>query len=453
MTAKELREKRAALATRIQEMAKKANDEKRDFTAEEKPNWEAVNKDYDELTRQIEIAERAERVAAEQADRDSRPGKEDRNAREEEDREEREESDELTDAELGLSVRSIKPEVFALTLQGWMRKQSGLDVEQRHEKAARLCGINLNRRHLDIDLGKRAMTPAEYRAMSAISLVAGASTIQPSFVTSFEKALLDFGGMRQAGEVMRTDTGAEMSWPTVDDTTNEGEIVGENTVTNDGDVVTGLAKWGAHKYSSKVIKVPVELMEDSAFDLATEIGGMAGERVGRRQNRDFTTGDGAGKARGVITAATLGATSAGATAITYNETLALEHSVDPAYRSSPKSQYMFHDNILLYLRQLQDSQGRPLWQSNVALGQPDTFNGKRYQVNQSMASSVAASNVTMAFGDFSKYKIRDVRTLRLRRLVERYADADQEGFVAFMRSDGNLLDAGGHPIKYLQQHA
>jgi hypothetical protein len=56
------------LAAKIKEMADKVNDEKRDFTAEEKPNWEAVNKDYDALSRQIEIAERAEKVEGEQRD-------------------------------------------------------------------------------------------------------------------------------------------------------------------------------------------------------------------------------------------------------------------------------------------------------------------------------------------------------------------------------------------------
>jgi len=44
-----------------------------------------------------------------------------------------------------------------------------------------------------------------------------------------------------------------------------------------------------------------------------------------------------------------------------------------------------------------------------------------------------------------------VSTLRLRRLVERYADADQEGFVGFSRADGDLLDAGTDPVKHLIQ--
>jgi hypothetical protein len=41
-------------------MAKVVNDEQRDFTDKEKPEWEKCNADYNALTRQIEIAERAE---------------------------------------------------------------------------------------------------------------------------------------------------------------------------------------------------------------------------------------------------------------------------------------------------------------------------------------------------------------------------------------------------------
>jgi hypothetical protein len=67
------------------------------------------------------------------------------------------------------------------------------------------------------------------------------------------------------------------------------------------------------------------------------------------------------------------------------------------------------------------------------------------------AATIATTNKTMLFGMLSKYKVRQVSQLRLRRLVERYADTDQEGFVAFQRADGVLLDAGVAPVKRLTQ--
>jgi HK97 family phage major capsid protein len=51
------------------------------------------------------------------------------------------------------------------------------------------------------------------------------------------------------------------------------------------------------------------------------------------------------------------------------------------------------------------------------------------------------------FGDLSKYKIREVRDIQVLRLVERYADYHQVGFLAFARYDGDLLNAGTAPVK------
>jgi HK97 family phage major capsid protein len=45
--------------------------------------------------------------------------------------------------------------------------------------------------------------------------------------------------------------------------------------------------------------------------------------------------------------------------------------------------------------------------------------------------------------------IRDVKDVTLVRLDERFAEFGQVCFLAFSRHDGDLLDAGTHPVKYL----
>jgi HK97 family phage major capsid protein len=56
----------------------------------------------------------------------------------------------------------------------------------------------------------------------------------------------------------------------------------------------------------------------------------------------------------------------------------------------------------------------------------------------------------VAFGSLDKYLIRRVKEMSVLRLVERFADYGQVAFLGFARYDGNLLDAGTHPVKYLQ---
>jgi len=82
--------------------------------------------------------------------------------------------------------------------------------------------------------------------------------------------------------------------------------------------------------------------------------------------------------------------------------------------------------------------------------------GSKVNINQHMdgindaGDSTDTGEKVLIYGPLEKYKIRRVNGIRLKHLVERYADTDEEGFIAFARADGDLLDAGTHPVKYLQ---
>lgn len=440
-TSKELREQRKPIGQRIRELADRVNNEKRDFQGEETANWNAANDEYNTLNRQIEIAERAEEVERQQTERsrDPQPGREDRNGRDQQEREERGEAPTVEDRHLAL--------------QAWCRHQIGKPLRQRHKDACRKLRVRASARDFTINLrsGPAPATIAEARSLSAIAASGGQTTIADGFVSSLEVALLQYGGIRQVADVMRTETGAPLPWPTANDTSNEGELIGENTAQNDADPTFGSVVFQAFKFSSKFIKVPYELLEDSAFNMAQILGAMIGERLGRIGNRKFTVGTGANEPKGIVTAAVLGKTAAGAAAITSDELLDLERSIDPAYRNDDCA-FMMHDNTMLLIRKLKDLEGRYVWQEGMKAGDPDRLNGYRVSINQHMAQ-VTNSAKSVLFGQMKKFKVRDVNSVRLRRLVERFADTDQEGFIGFMRSDSNLLDAGTNPVKYLQQAA
>ncbi|HHA2558032.1 TPA: phage major capsid protein, partial [Stenotrophomonas maltophilia] len=56
----------------------------------------------------------------------------------------------------------------------------------------------------------------------------------------------------------------------------------------------------------------------------------------------------------------------------------------------------------------------------------------------------AAGATSIAFGDFSYYEIRDVMAVILFRFNDSaYVKKGQVGFMAWMRSGGNLVDVGG----------
>ena len=445
MTLKEMLELRAKAAVEIRRMADLINKENRDFTAEETPAWDKVNAEYDSLSGRIERQERAAKIEKEQADPQGDPavgrGDSRGNAR---DRQE-------------ASAGPTESEKRARAISSWLRASCGKEVADEDRANAKACGVNLAAKELDIALRRDIpQMRREYRDLSSAIGPSGAYMIAPLFVNTIEMSLLAFGGMRRTSTILRTATGAQLPYPTCNDTGNVGALIGENTAVSEQDVSLGVVNLQAYKYTSKMVQVPTELLEDSAFDLSAWLAPVLAERIARIQNTHFTTGDGASKPNGIVTAASSGKTAASASAITFDEVIELFHSVDPAYRDLPGAAWMFNDGTLKALRKLKDGNGNFLWYSGLDRGEmmqggpPPSILGKPYTVNQDMAA-IASSAKTMLFGALSKYIIRDVASVRIMRLVERYAEYDQQAFVMWMRSDGNLLDSGTDPVKYLQQ--
>jgi HK97 family phage major capsid protein len=135
-----------------------------------------------------------------------------------------------------------------------------------------------------------------------------------------------------------------------------------------------------------------------------------------------------------------------------DEIIELVHSVDVSYRSAAYNcGFMLSDTVAKYLRKLKDSDGRYLWQDSPIFGQPATLLGWPVTINNAMSASIATTEKTVLFGALAKFRIRIVNDVRIRRLVERYADYDEEGFLGFIEFDSNLVDGGGGAIKYLAQ--
>ena len=294
----------------------------------------------------------------------------------------------------------------------------------------------------------------EHRATDPQSLTgaAGGYSVPNEVMQAVDEALLFVGGLRNSrATVLRTQTGANLPIPTSDDTANEGEILAENTQTTTVLTVPfGQVVFGAYKYSSKFIKASIEFLQDTSIGSPeTWLARHAGERLGRITNRHATKGSNSSQPYGVQWAATLGKTVASATAITFQEVIDLEHSVDPSYRQAG-GEWMFNDATLAILKKLGDSTGQWIWQPGLLSRAPDRILGYEYVINQHM-DGVAAGKHSMLFGDFSKYFLREVREIMVLRLVERFADYGQVAFLAFMRFDADLVNTAA--IKYLRHPA
>ena len=346
-------------------------------------------------------------------------------------------------------------EAIAAAVDGLARHGHPRLMDEEAQAAAKAAGIGFSfdsgAPALEIPLTARAPKSLDeiYAAQSTTDS-AGGYTIPEGFVANLEKALLTYGSVRSVADVLRTASGNDLPWPTADDTSNVGALLGENSTDSEQDVTFGVFTLGAYKYTSKIIKTSVEILQDTGINLAAELGTMLGERIARIQNQHFTTGTGSSQPSGITVGSATGVTAAGAAAITTDEILDLVSSVDPAYRMG--ASFMMHDSTKTALLKLKNSNNDYIWRAGFEGSAPDTLLGYRVVINNDMPE-IATGNVTICFGNMGAYKVREVLNTSLVRLNERYADAHQVGWVAINRADGDLLTASSTntPVKHLVQ--
>lgn len=319
-------------------------------------------------------------------------------------------------------------------------------------KALRYGAASLNAEERSV-LRERGMS-REARAQAAGTPAAGGYTVPQGFSGEIERSLKLWGPMLD-GNVARsypTGSGNPIPWPTLDYTGKQGELKAENAAaTDDGtnDAAFGQKVLNAYLYDSQIVRVSLELLEDSAFNIEELMSDLFGESLGRKVNADLTTGDDNGKPNGIVTAASQGIITAAAAAVTSDELIDFQHSVDPAYRQAPGVGWMFNDTFLKLIRKLKDGQGNYLWQmGDIKTGAPATLLDKPYYINQAMANPGAGARCAL-FGDLKKYVVRRVgNSTTIVALRERYAERLQVGFIGFLRVDGELLNSDA--VKYLR---
>lgn len=282
----------------------------------------------------------------------------------------------------------------------------------------------------------------ELRAQGVAPDEKGGYTVPKTFLDNVVEQMKAYGGIAGVAQILTTSDGRTMEWATADGTDEVGELLGENTETGEEDTEFGMDSLGAKKLSSKIIRVSNELLQDSAIDMEAYLARRIAERIGRGEARYLIRGTGKGtpvQPKGL--AASVGKTlaTASATAVTWKEILALKHAIDPAYRRGDRFRLAFNDSTLRHISEMEDGQGRPLWLPDIVGVAPASVLNVPYVIDQEI-DDIGAGKKFMFCGDFNRFIIRRVSYMILKRLVERYAEFDQTGFVAFHRFDCILED-------------
>lgn len=283
----------------------------------------------------------------------------------------------------------------------------------------------------------------EQRIQTAGAPTAGGYAVPITLMAEIVRVMKDWGPMfdTDVARVLSTASGNEMTLPTVDDTGVEPEPHGEGSdLTDDGgkDVTLGQKVLNAFSFDTEFIKWSWELEQDSIFDMEMLLADLLGERLGRLGNKQLTVGTGAGAPHGIVTASALGKTAALAAAIAPDEIVEFQHSVNAAYRRSPKCRWQFADSTLLAIRKMKDGEGNYLWQmGDIKVGEPDRLLGKPYSINDDVPA-IGAGTKPIIFGDHSKYFVRKIGSPIIGVLRERFWP--NMGIAGLSRFDGELAD-------------
>lgn len=411
MDPKQLREQRANIWAQMQAVMARAEAENRDFTAEERESYGRMEADLDGLGNRIERAERA--------------------------------------ASLGASINAA----LAGSSEPPAGVQRGVDASDEDRYGAAFNAFIRNGTSR-LSPEHRELMEGNFRHIENAAAVgtgsAGGYTVPPAFRAIMVETMKAYGVMLTEAEDVSTDTGANLPWPTNDDTANVGAILSENAQVTEQDVTFGTASLDAYMFTSKLVRASLQFLNDSP-NAEKWLARKLGERIGRILSQMFTTGTGSSQPDGIITSATVAVTGSGSLASTggysYDNLIDLQESLDPAYGSDPNCKWMANQGVRKALRKLKDTTGKPIWEPSVTAGSPDVLLGKPFLVNNDMAT-VAQNSKSLGYGNIrAAYVTRQVSgSASLLRLTERYADYLQVGFLAFERWDGTLQDANAFKV-------
>ncbi len=284
----------------------------------------------------------------------------------------------------------------------------------------------------------------EVRSQTVGTNSQGGYLAQGSTADRIVEKMKDFGGMMANSQILQTENGSDLLYPTLDDLSNDAVITAETDARRTGpDLVFGNITLKSFTYDSGIIKVSNELIQDSKIDVEGIVINALAQRIQRKLETDFTIGNGTTAPAGVLTQAPEGAETSITASVNVDDVIDLLHSVDEVYAMNGK--FMMNSNTLKALRKLKDSDGNYLLTSPIE-GAKRLLLGKEIIVDNDMPD-IATGAKPILFGDFNQYLVRSVDGLNIFRFNEKYQDTNEVGFKASARFDGTLLQPAA--IKHL----
>lgn len=307
--------------------------------------------------------------------------------------------------------------------------------------------------------GKDAIPPEFHASMSVSSDPEGGYWAPTEFSQNVIKRVFDTSDMRRIADVQMIGAG-EIEYPKDTNDLSGGGWVGEQEErgeTNVGDV--GLHKIIVHEHFEMPV-VTQKLLDDSAIDIDTWLTSKIGDKMGRRENTAFVSGNGVAKPKGFLFYKDTSVTTddaerdwgvlqyvpsgaaggfpkiSGSNADDAGALYDLIAKLKPIYRRNAR--WAMNRQTAAVCRKLRDNEGRFLWQDSLQEGQPSLLCGYAVEEFEDVPD-IASDSFSIAFGDFKAgYRIVDRFGIRL--LRDALTTKGKVKFYATKRTGGDVVD-------------
>jgi HK97 family phage major capsid protein len=180
-----------------------------------------------------------------------------------------------------------------------------------------------------------------------------------------------------------------------------------------------------------------ELLQDAA-QLESYIVTEFARRIAEKEEAAFVNGSGSNQPTGILAGSGLGKTTAGATAITFDEVLDLYGALGTPY--VPGSIFLMNPATAVYLMKIKTgvaSDNRFIWTASLSADAPGILLGRPVYLSSNMPT-IATGVKTILFGDPSYYAIARRPSFSIQRDPYSQGANNRVVFRLFQRVDGKL---------------
>lgn len=303
--------------------------------------------------------------------------------------------------------------------------------------------------------GFRDMGPNDRKTLTAGTDSAGGFLIPEDYHVEIIKKTAVMATIRANARVAQTSRDMA-SWPRITYTTDDkytsgvrftwtGETPSSSTVHRVTEPVFGLMTIPVHTAMAS-LPLSNDLLEDSAFDVASIGSELIGEAFALGENDAFINGSGVGRPMGILTQVGTDngpstVNSGGAATLTSDGLISLAYALPPQYESNAK--WYMNKTTEAAIRKLKGTtSGDYQWPVLNNVGGLGTVQSTLLGfpiVREQFMPDVTTDSYPIVFGDMKGYLVLDRVGLSIQRLDELYAETNVTLLLARRRVGGQLI--------------